>query len=112
MTTNEKTLAVVSHLAPIAGYFIFIGHVIIPLTILLVKGKDSKYIEYHARESLNFQISMTIYWLVTIALIYLIVGLLIAIPLGIFQFVVMVIASFRAGHEQEYRYPLCIRFIR
>ena len=112
LTSEEKTLAVVSHLAPIAGYAVIIGYIIVPLLILIWKGKESEFVEYHSRESLNFQITMTIYWIVTVALMFLVVGIIIAIPLAIFEVVVMVMAALKAGDGEMYRYPLCIRFIK
>ena len=112
LTSEEKTLAVVSHLASLVGYFVIIGHIVIPLIILLWKGKESEFTEYHSRESLNFQISMTIYWIITYLLMFVFVGFIIAIPLSVFQLIVMIIAALRAGDGRTYSYPLCIRFIK
>jgi len=112
LPSDDKTFAMVSHLAPLATGVVAVGHIILPLLILLLKGKESKFVEAHARESLNFQISVTIYWIVTIVLMFVLIGFLLAIILVILQIVFMIKAMLRAGNGEEYRYPLCIRFVK
>ncbi|MDY6834293.1 MAG: DUF4870 domain-containing protein [Chloroflexota bacterium] len=112
ITSDEKTFALISHLAPLATGVVAVGHIILPLLILLLKGKESKFVEDHARESLNFQITITIYWIVTILLMFVLVGFLLAINLVIMQIVFMIKAMLKAGNGEQYRYPLCIRFVK
>jgi hypothetical protein len=51
----------VAHLAPLVGYFFVIGQILLPLAILLWGTKGS-FLQAHAKESLNGQISYTPYW--------------------------------------------------
>lgn len=111
LTSEEKTLSVLSHLSPLIGHFIVVGHLLVPLVILLWKGKESDYIDYHAREALNFQISMTIYWIITVVLCFVLIGFLIALGLLIFELIVIIMAAVKASDGEPYRYPLCIRFL-
>ena len=67
--TDEKVFAQVSHLAPLIGYLVGFGHILIPLLVLIFKGDESDFVREHAVESLNFQISVTIYLIVSIILL-------------------------------------------
>lgn len=112
-TTAERNWAVFCHLGGFALYVLpfMLGNVLVPLILWLMKRNESPYIDEHGREALNFQISMTIYATVALALAFLLVGFLLLPPLAIFHFVMMVIASVRASQGEHYRYPLTLRLI-
>lgn len=88
-----------------------------PLVVWLIKRDEHPFIDDQGKESLNFQISMTIYtWAITILLLVTCVGavLLIAvIPILILVDVILVVvASLKANDGIAYRYPLTIRFLK
>jgi hypothetical protein len=68
-------------------------------------------VDDQGKEALNFQISMTIYIIASIMLIFLLVGIPLLIGLGLFDLIVTVIAAINANDGVKYRYPLCIRFV-
>lgn len=102
-TSDEKTMALLCHLLTLF-FWIFP-----PLIIYLVKKDESPYITQHAKESLNFQITMT---LVAIVLCITIVGILLLWPLAIAILVFVIIATIKASENKVYRYPMTIRFIK
>ena len=105
-TQDEKNVALLSHVLTLLVWFIA------PLVIYLVKKDESDYIREHAVESLNFQLSLTIYMIACIPLILLVVGIFMMIGLSIMALVVVIIASIKASEGKHYRYPLTIRFIK
>lgn len=111
-SSEERTLAVVTHLAPVLGYAIGFGQILIPLLILLWKGKESEFIREHAVESLNFQISVFIYAVVAGVLMLVLIGFLLIGVLALFALVVMVLATLKASNGEFYRYPFCIRLVK
>ena len=112
---DDKNMAVMAHLLSLLG-FIFPGsNIIIPLLIWLFKRDNSPYIEHHARESLNFQITVALITAVYIALQYMLVGLLLLplIPIVvIFILIVVVRASIKASSGEYYRYPFSLRLVK
>ena len=66
---NEKLLIILCHLS----LFLGVG-LIFPLIIYLVKKGESEKIADHARESLNFHISLIIYGLVSVFLCAIFIG--------------------------------------
>ncbi len=84
---------------------------IAPLVIWLIKRDEDAFVEYHARESLNFQFSLMIYMLVSFLAILILIGIVMVAVVGVFAFVVIIIAGVKAAGGEFYRYPLSIRFI-
>jgi uncharacterized Tic20 family protein len=66
----------------------------------------------HAKEALNFGISMFIYCIICIPLIFLIIGIFLLIAIGIGSLILYIIAAVKAADDVLYRYPFTIRFIK
>jgi uncharacterized Tic20 family protein len=102
-TSDEKTLALLSHIITLVSQFIA------PLIIYLVKKDESSFVAAHAKESLNFQLTFLI---IIILLVITVIGLLLLWIVGIYAFVLVIIATIRASEGKLYRYPFTIRFIK
>ena len=76
-----------------------------------MKRDESAFIEAHALESLNFQISMTVYLMVGGLLTYVLVGFLLIGFLIIFEVVMVIRAALRASRGELFEYPLAFRLI-
>ena len=84
-TADEKNWAILAHVGPIIVSFFSGGllQFLVPLIILLIKREDSEFVAHHARQSINFQLTLfvlAILWWVAIVLSFV---SLIAIPMGI-----------------------------
>ncbi|MBL7736990.1 MAG: DUF4870 domain-containing protein [Chitinophagaceae bacterium] len=105
-TSDEKTMAILSHiLTLIAGF-------IAPLVIYLLKKDSSTFIADHAKESLNFQITLFIAFVISVILWVILIGLLLTWLIGIAALVLIIIATIRASEGKLYRYPFAIRLIK
>jgi uncharacterized Tic20 family protein len=87
------------------------GNIVGPLAIWLVKREESEFVATHARESLNFQISIFIYSVVAAFSILFLIGILLLPAIILFEVIVVVMAAIAANKGEPYRYPLCIRFV-
>ncbi|WP_282937858.1 DUF4870 domain-containing protein [Paenibacillus sp. RC67] len=106
VSSEERNLALLSHVL-----CIIIG-VIAPLIIWLIKKDESAYVAEHAKESLNFQISMIIYSFVAGLLCFAVIGFVLLPLVGLFALICIIIATVRASKGQIYEYPLTIRLIK
>ena len=109
-TSEERTWALAAHVGTLVAAWFAMGF-IAPLVVMLVKGKESPFVRRHAVESLNFQISLLIYLVVSVILVFLLVGILLLAALGIFALIVIILATVAASNGQDYRYPLTIRLV-
>ncbi len=101
-------------------------------TVYLLKREESDFVAEHAREALNFNLSMFIYAcaaaaiavaLVGATILTLGIGLILTLPAGILLvlagaaiaimwLVCSVVAAIKAWNGERYRYPLTIRLVR
>lgn len=109
---EEKMWGMFCHLAALAGYVIPFGNIIGPLVIWLVKREEFKFVSDQGRESLNFQISMTIYAFVALLLSFILIGFPILIIIMVANIVLVIMAGIKANDGIAYRYPGCIRIIK
>jgi len=115
LTSDEKTMGMLIHLLAILTGFLGV------IILWLVKKDESKFIDFHGRESLNFMVSMFLYSLalsiVTLVIggLTLGIGMILMIPLililGIGSLVCEIMACVAASRGEHYRYPLTLRLI-
>ena len=106
ITADDRNLAVLAHIGTLFGWLI------VPLVVWLVKKDESNFIAEHAKQSINFQLSMMIYITVSIMLVFLVVGIFTLIGLAFFSLCVTIVATVEAGKGKPYKYPLTIQFIQ
>ena len=105
-TADDRTWGLLSHLSGLV--LAIIG----PIIIWQTKGKESSYVEYHAKEALNFHITLALAGIVCIPLMFILIGFLLLPVVGIGGLVFTIIAGLKANEGVRYRYPVCIRFIK
>jgi uncharacterized Tic20 family protein len=106
VASDSRGWSAAAHLIPLLGLS-FLG----PLIVWLIKRDEDPFVEEHAREALNFQISVLIYAIISGFLVIIVIGIFLLIALAIFAFVVSIIAAIKAANGELYRYPLTIRLI-
>jgi len=109
---TDKNWALMAHLGTLIGYVVGVGNFIVPLAIWLSKKDESDFITEHAKESLNFQLSVFIYLIISAMLSIVLIGIPILFGLVITNIVCVVLASMKADKGEFYRYPITIRFVK
>lgn len=105
-TSEERTMAILSHILCIFVWFIG------PLVIYLIKKDESTFVSSHAKESLNFQLTLLIGWMVVCILIWFVIGIPLAIFLWIANIVLVIMATIKASEGKLYKYPFSIKFVK
>ena len=136
VTESEKHWAAATHwggalLAFLTAWIVGLAGFVVPLGVQIIKGKDSAFIAQHAKESMNFNISMFIYAVIGVIIGVLLMGMtvltlglgaILTLPAGfvlllaycalaLTWLVCSVIGTLRAYEGREYRYPFSIRLI-
>ena len=109
---QEKQWALICHLSGLSGYLIPFGNIIIPIVIWSMKKEEMPMVDEHGKEVINFQLSITIWIIISGLLIILLVGIPMLIVLVILQVVLVIIGALKADNGQLYKYPMTIRFIK
>jgi hypothetical protein len=109
---DQRTMGMLCHLAAFAGYVIPFGNFVGPLIIWLMKKEEMPFVDEQGKESLNFQITVTIAMIVCFVLVFVFIGFLLLPAVAIASLIFMIIAAVKANSGEHYRYPLTIRFIK
>lgn len=118
-TPDERNLAMLSHLSALGG-LIFLGGLgfIGPLIIYLVQKGKSQFVTFHARDSLNHQLTLLLFNLVCAIIgfvLFCLGGFLAFIPV-IIAFITSIIfeilASVQASRGEWTKIPLTFTLVR
>jgi uncharacterized Tic20 family protein len=139
IAAQERNWAMAAHLSAlvaIAG--LPFGHVLGPLVVYLVKGHESEFVGEHARASLNYQITISVFAIVaTIVAVAATLGFIVPmssssesttagfnlaalwIAFAIFVLLALlgsilfiILGTLAASEGRPYTYPFAIRFLR
>jgi len=104
---EDKTLGILVHIGGL--FFSWIA----PLVLYLVK-KDSneKFTLYHAREALNFQLTLLIVYFACFILSFIVIGIFLLWIAMLANLILSIVAAVKASNGVDYRYPMTIRFIK
>lgn len=141
-TKNENNNAFLIHISAFAGYFFPLGGIIAPLIFWQVKKDESEFLDTHGKEAVNFNLSFMLYtFILGLTFIPFIIGSILRnvnnmdhmhndffwdFPnmfgfiggisilglLGVFRFVLIILAAIKANNGEDYKYPLTIKFIK
>lgn len=109
---DARNWAMLCHLAALSGYLIPFGNILGPLIVWAVKKDDSPFINDQGKEVLNFQLTMSIGFIVCFVLIFILIGVFLVVVLGIFVLIMTIVGAINANDGKYYRYPLTIRFFK
>lgn len=108
---EEVNRAAIAHASGLLGSFIFPLNLVLPL-ILLCLASSTPWVKSQARESLNFQISVVIWVIISAFACLLVVGFFMLFAVAICAFIFPIIGACKAGGGHDYRYPLTFRLVK
>lgn len=115
MNKDARMWAMFCHIAGLAGLIpmtpVF-GSIVAPLIIWQIKKNEFTFVDEHGKEAVNFQISILLYSVICIPFIFICIGIIMLVAVGIFDIVCLLIAAVKVNNGEHYRYPICIRFIK
>ena len=118
--TEVKNWCMGAHLSALLGFFFpTIGHIGGPLVVFLMKKDDLPVAAGHAKEALNFQISLFIWALIgsaiSVPLMFVIIGFFTMAGVWLAYYILSllfpVLAGLAATEGRNYRYPMTMRLV-
>lgn len=127
LSSEVRGWGIGAHLSGLGGALLtvvtlgFLG----PLLVWLIKREEHPFIEHHAKEALNFQltslvvavgigvVAVPVFLLgfLTLGVLW-IVALVLLLVAAVAWFVFPILGAVRAANGEGFRYPVCIRFVR
>jgi len=117
---EERIWSLLCHLLALLSVVVPFGNIIAPLLIWLAKKKESAFIDHHGKESLNFQITFTIIWILAPLIAFFIAvnepffisGCIILAFLVLFYLMQIINSCCLAYKGIKNKYPLSFSFIK
>src|SRR5512133_3158372 len=103
LSETERNWSMLCHLAAFAGFFFPFGAVIGPLICWLTRKDESPWINVNGRNAMNFQLSMLLYMILAIPLVFILVGIPIILALMALKFVCIIIAGVKASKGELFK---------
>lgn len=112
-TENERTWGMLAHLSALAGLVVpLFGIVLGPLVVWLAKRDESVFVAAHAKEALNFNISVLLGAILCMLLMLVFIGVLLGTALFIAWLVMTLVAAIKASEGHPYQYPFSLRLVK
>lgn len=109
---QDNQLLVITHLSQLLTYITGFGGLLVPLILWAVNNDRVAGMDEHGKQIINFQLSMFLYALICIPLIFALgLGILGLIVICILSLVFPIINGVNASNNKPIHYPLSIRFL-
>jgi len=113
ISKDERLWGMLTHLTALSGLVgVPLGNILGPLIMWLIKKNEMPFVDDQGKESLNFQITMTIIAVICIPFCFILIGIPALIAVYLADFVLTIIASIKANDGVVYRYPFTWRLIK
>ena len=109
---EERQWAMFAHLGTFSSMFVPLGNFIVPIVIWQLKKHESDFVVEQAKESLNFQITLVVYALLSIVLCFIFIGFFLIFALVIFGLIMVIIGGVKANDGDDFRYPMTLRLFK
>jgi uncharacterized Tic20 family protein len=108
---QDNQLLVLTHLSQLLTFITGFGGLIVPLVIWATQKENIYNMDQQGKNIVNFQLSMLIYSIICIPLVFVIVGIFGLIALGLLSFIFPIMNAVRVSHGESPKYPLSLNFI-
>ena len=115
-TDNDRNLAMLCHLTALSGFLIPFGNVFGPLIVWMIGKKGSQFVDEHGKASLNFQFSLTLFFIAA-AVMGLLLGpvavilFLVAGIAALYGVVMAIVNGIKAHNGEDGEYALSTQFL-
>jgi len=108
---EARTFGMLCHIGALAGYVVPFGNVLGPLLFWMMKKDAHPFVDEQGKESLNFQITVTIAYVVFGGLSFFLIGIPFLILTGVAALILEIMAGMKANAGISYRYPFTLRLL-
>ena len=109
---EDRQMLMLMHLSQLLDFITGIGGFIVPLILWATQKDKIQDMDEQGKDIMNFQISLFIYSVVCIPLVFIGIGVILLILIGILGFVFPIINAIKASNGEPTNYPLTINIIK
>ncbi len=110
METNQ--FCMLMHLSQFAGFVVPMGGLILPIVMWTTNKDKCDIVNQHGKNILNWIISSFIYIIVSLILMFVLIGFVTIFAIAICSLIFTIVGAVKANSGEVYKYPLSIPFIK
>ena len=111
-TNDQRQMGMFLHLAQLANVILFPVGIIVPIVIWQTQKDKIPGLDAHGKMVANWMISMTIYMVISIILIFFIIGIFMICAVLLMGIIFPIIGGIKANNGELWEYPLTIKFLK
>ncbi len=112
-TADEKQMGLFLHLSGLAFALVFPLGIVLPIVLWQTQRDKMPALDAHGKMVTNWMISATIYGVVSVVLMFVLVGFLTGAAVWLMAVIFPIIGALKANNEGElWEYPLTIKFLK
>jgi uncharacterized Tic20 family protein len=111
-TPDQRQMGLFLHLSQLAGLVIPFGGIILPIVLWQTQKDKMPALDAHGKMVVNFMLSVLIYAVVSVILMFVLVGFLTLLAVGVIHIVFPIIGAVKANNGELWEYPLTIKFLK
>jgi uncharacterized Tic20 family protein len=100
------------HFSLFAGYIVPIAGLLLPIILWQIKKDQYPFVDVHGKIVVNWIISLVIYAAICAVLIFVVIGIVGFVLLGVLTIIFPIIGGIKANQGEVWEYPFTIKFIR
>jgi uncharacterized Tic20 family protein len=111
-TTEQRQMGLWLHLSQFANVILFPLGIVAPIIIWQTQKDKLPGLDAHGKMVVNWMISATIYAFASILLMFVLIGFLTIIAVGLMGIIFPIIGAIKANNGELWDYPMTIKFIK
>ena len=111
-TPDQRQMGLFLHLSQLANVFFFPIGILAPILLRQTQKEKMPAIDAHGKMVANWMISVTIYTIVSIVLMFVLIGFLTILAVAVMGLVFPIIVAVKANNGELWEYPVTIKFIK
>jgi uncharacterized protein len=111
-TAEQRQMGLFLHLSQLLNAFIFPVGIVLPIVLWQTNKDKMPALDAHGKMVVNWMISATIYAIVSIVLMFVLIGFLTALALWLMAVIFPIVGAIKANHGELWDYPLTIKFLK
>jgi uncharacterized Tic20 family protein len=111
-TAEQKQMGLWLHLSQLANVILFPVGIVVPIVLWQTQKDKIPALDAHGKMVVNWMISAVIYAVASIPLMFVLIGFLTLLAVGIMGIVFPIIGAMKANNGELWEYPLTIKFLK
>jgi len=111
-TADERQMGMLLHLSQLASVVVPLAGIVLPIVLWQTQKDKMPAIDAHGKMVVNWMISCVIYAVVSVVLMFVLIGFLTIFAVAIMGIVFPIIGAVKANNGELWQYPVTIKFLK